>query len=80
RKTKKESTKKKEETDEQEDTKDDVEEKVPGKRKRYVKEGYVQYRCTMLAFLKTIAENKNNLTEETLELLQKTPFATLIDA
>ncbi|XP_024195811.1 stress response protein NST1-like [Rosa chinensis] len=80
RKTKNESTNKKEETDEEEDTKDDEEEKVPGKRRRCVKEGYVQYRCTMLAFLKTIAENKNNLTEGTLELLQKTPFATLIDA
>ncbi|KAM5582796.1 hypothetical protein ABKV19_002966 [Rosa sericea] len=83
RNTKKESRKKKEETDEEEDTKDDEEEKVPmitGKRKRYVKEGYVQYRCTMIAFLKTIAENKNKLTEGTLELLQKTPFATLIDA
>ncbi|XP_062020775.1 uncharacterized protein LOC133737183 [Rosa rugosa] len=49
--------------------------KVP---KKLAKDDILNFRAHVV---KSFAEkNKNNLTEGTLELLQKTPFATLIDA
>ena len=50
------------------------------KRKRNVKPGHVQYRCTLISFLNTIKDNKKNLSARTLDLLRQSPFGNIVDA
>ena len=55
-------------------------EEVKVKRRRVAKDGYIQYRCSILAFLKFMVKYKDIVTDERMELLELTPFGKLIAA
>ncbi|KAM5547226.1 hypothetical protein ABKV19_001633 [Rosa sericea] len=54
-------------------------EAVP-KRKKNLKPGHIQYRCTLISFLNTIKDNKKNISARTLDLLRQSPFGNIVDA
>lgn len=75
--------KEREESEEEIDYKTDMEEdieEVEVKRRRIAKDGYVQYRCSMVAILKIVMVKKTIVSTERMKLLQSTPFGKMIAA
>lgn len=68
-----------EEIEHETDTDEEVEE-VEVKRRRVAKDGYIQYRCSIVAFLKFMTKYKDIITTERMKLLESTPFDKLIAA
>ena len=69
-----------EESEEEIEHETDMDEEVEVKRRRVAKDGYIQYRCSIVAFLKFMTKYKHLITPERMKLLESTPFGKLIAA